>query len=76
MYILILFGNFCVLDILASLAQLPSHTTALSVTGSYFQPAKLRLYKAVLFLSADPSQHEDHHHAVGCTCGIFKILNK
>lgn len=37
-----LFGNFCILDILVSLAQLSSHITAIRVTATYFQPAKSR----------------------------------
>lgn len=37
-----LFENFCVLDILVSLAQLSSHITAVTATAAYFQPAKSR----------------------------------
>lgn len=37
-----LLGNFCVWDLLVSLAQNSSHITAISVTASYFQPVKSR----------------------------------
>lgn len=54
-----LFGNFCVLGIIANLAQNSSHITSISVTAAHFQRARSRQYELASFFPAVPSQHKD-----------------